>query len=253
MIGNSLIAYNRLDQQVQRLARSLDSAKRDYFVACIAPGGYRICQHRADMLNEQKNSLLREALVSGSEATLNWDFVIMQAQSQVVGFGPDDAETKELFSCAPTIHQAATKDGAATVLMMTWGYWNGDRRNPNRYPDFMAMSQRLEEGYLRLARELEASNGVPCLVVPVGLAFRAVYEDELAWGEDPKSKESLFRGLYLDDRHPSLAGTYLTAAVVVAKLMAAPVEKATWVPPDLDKKVAAYLRRIADDVVFGGR
>ncbi len=253
MLGNSLTYYNDLNQQVERLAESMDIEERDVFAVRIAPGGYRICQHRGDMLNEQQNPLLRQALISGSEAVRNWDFVILQARSQVPGFGPDNGETRELFSCAPAIHNAAIKAGAATALLMTWGYWDGDRRNPNRYPDFMTMSNRIEEGYLRLARELEAASGDPCLVIPAGLAFRAVFEDEMARGVNPKSKDSLFRALYFDNGHPSLAGSYLTAAVVVTTLMAVPVEPATWAPPTLDKKVASYLRRIADEVVSGRR
>lgn len=253
MIGNSLTYYNDLDQLVEQLAESTDSGGRDVFVARIAPSGYKIVQHRSDLLDEHRDPPLRQVLVSGPEGLRHWDFVVLQAQSQTPGFSPLNLEMRELFSAAAEIHDIATKGGATTVLLMTWGFWNGDAHNVLLYPDFLTMSRRLETGYFRLGRELTSRNGERCLVAPAGVAFRAVFEDEIELGINPKSRESLFRGLYTDDRHPTLAGSYLAAAVVVAKIMAVPVEPATWVPHGLDREVAERLRRIADEVVIGGR
>jgi hypothetical protein len=253
MVGNSLTYYNDLDQLVEKLAEATVPSEGDVFVARIAPGGYKIAQHRTDLLDEHRDPPLRQVLLSGPDAVRDWDFVILQAQSQIPGFDPMNPETRELFSAAATIHDIAAKGGATTVLLMTWGFWGGDTQNVLLYPDFVTMSRRLEAGYVRLARALTSSTAERCLVAPAGVAFRAVFEQEIAMGIDPKSKESLFRALYADDRHPTLAGSYLAAAVVVATIMAAPVEPATWVPHGLDRDVAAYLRRIADEVAIGGR
>jgi hypothetical protein len=253
MVGNSLTYYNNLDQLVEKLAESTDSGGRDVFVARIAPSGYKIVEHRSDLLDENRDPPLRQVLVSGPERVRDWDFVILQAQSQTPGFSRSNSSTRQLFSAAAEIHDIATKGGATTVLLMTWGFWNGDAHNVLLYPDFLTMSRRLETGYFRLARKLTSWNGERCLVAPAGVAFRAVFEDEIETGIDPKSRDSLFRGLYADDRHPTLAGSYLAAAVVVAKIMAVSIQSATWVPDGLDRDVAARLRRIADEVVIGGR
>lgn len=251
LVGNSLARNNDLAQLVEKLAEAAIPDGRDVYAAPIAPAGYRLEQHRTDLLDQQRNPPLRQALISGSEAVRDWDFVILQPQSQIPGFAAVNAETSDLFSAATTIHDIVDMGGATTVLLMTWGFWNGDIRNILLYPDFMTMSRRLEAGYVLLASRLASTNSKPCVVAPVGLAFRAVFEEESAMGIDPKSAGSLFRGLYVDDRHPSLAGSYLAAAVLVGTIMAVPVGPAAWVPQGLDSNVAARLRRTADSVVSG--
>ncbi len=251
MVGNSLTHYNQLDQLFEKLAEAAPPGGIDICAVRITPGGYNLAQHRSDLLDEHRDPVLRKALVSGPEGVRAWDFVVLQEQSQTPGFDSMNPEWRDLSAAAATIHDIAAKGGATTVLLMTWGFWNGDFYHLPLYPDFMTMSRRLEAGYLLLAGQLASSSANRCLVAPAGVAFRAVFEEEHAMGIDPKAKGSLFRGLYADDRHPTLAGSYLAAAVLVGTILAVPVEPATWVPHGLDPDVAARLRRIADDVVRG--
>ena len=39
-------------------------------------------------------------------------------------------------------------EGAAMMLMMTWGRRDGDAINPTLYPNYTVMQDRLEEGYI---------------------------------------------------------------------------------------------------------
>ncbi len=88
------------------------------------------------------------------------------------------------------------------------------------------MSQRLEQGYRYLARQFTASNGKSTLMAPASPVFRGAYQEEPARGVDPKSELSLFRQLYVDDSHPSVAGTYLTAFAIVGFLFDVSVSEA---------------------------
>lgn len=252
MLGNSLTHSNNLDQMVERIAESIDGLDKDVFVLRIAPGGYYMIDHRDDLFDAKKNSTLRQVLVSGTESMRKWDYVVFQEQSQMPGFDHvENQKTSETFQAATEIHQQASLTGATSVLMMTWGFWDGDsyQMNLHLYPDFLTMSQRLEQGYLHLARQFTASNDMTTIIAPAGLAFRAVYQEELARGVNPISEASLFRRLYVDDRHPSIAGSYLAASVIVASLFDVSVKGAGWVPGGLDQEEAARLRRIADKVV----
>jgi hypothetical protein len=87
-------------------------------------------------------------------------------------------------------------------------------------------------------------------IAPAGLAFKAVYDRDVAAGRDPKASTSLFAQLYgPDSKHPSAPGTYVVACVVTATIYAVD-------PTTLDDGVAGIadgtkviLRAIARDVV----
>ena len=116
-----------------------------------------------------------------------WDVVVLQGHS-LEAIEHDRAPG---FARALTVFSGRIRAaGARPVLFMTWAY--ADR------PD---MTPRLDEAFTRLGAELDLE------VVPVGLAFARALEE--------------MPGLALhtaDKIHPSLAGTYLAAAVFYAAL-----------------------------------
>src|SRR6478735_6308907 len=108
------------------------------------------------------------------------------------------------------------KHGAKPVYFMSWAY-----------QDKPEMTAQLAEAYTREANANDA------LVIPAGLAFAKVQ------AERPEI------GLYIaDKRHPTLAGTYLAAAVSYAAVFgASPVDLPY--TAGLEPKQAAYLQQVA--------
>lgn len=106
--------------------------------------------------------------------------------------------------------------GARPVFFMSWAY-----------KDKPEMTAGLAEAYTRAGNENEA------LVIPAGLAFAR------AMAERPALD------LYVADlRHPSLAGTYLAAAVTYAAILNRSPEENRYTA-GLPAEDAAFLRRVA--------
>ncbi len=127
----------------------------------------------------------------------NWDFVVIQDQSQKPGLG--GPYTEGFHAAANGLCEAIEKQGAKPCLFMTWGRRDGDKRNKQIYPDFITMHGKISSSYQKAAEE----NRV--LLSPVGHAFAIVH------GKD----KALFRKLYKNDgSHPSVEGGYLAACVM---------------------------------------
>jgi len=238
-IGNSLTSTNDLPAAVQALASAHVQGWAGVSVEAVAPGGKLLSGHLLD-LQDAGTSL--HALL-GSSA--RWDFVVLQEQSQIPGLEPTDRWRTESAAAAASLAATAREAGATPVLYMTWGFWSGDPTLPALYPDFPTMAERLDQGYLDMARAIQP----PPLVAPVGRGFRAAYDDT------PGALEpgSLFRRLYADDRHPTPLGTYLASAVIVGTLSGEPVAGVSYTPAGVSPAEAAVLQRWAGDVVFAGR
>lgn len=112
--------------------------------------------------------------------------------------------------------ETVRQNGARPVFFMSWAY-----------ADAPEMTAPLAEAYTRLG------NATGALVIPAGLAFAR------ALAERPETP------LYVaDKRHPTLAGTYLAAAVSYAALFgASPVDLGY--TAGLDPALAAFLQRVA--------
>lgn len=184
-IGNSYTAVNDLPNTVKNLALSMGDT---LIVDSYTPGGYTFNMHSTDA-----NALAKIQLG-------NWDFVVLQAQSQEPSFPPAQVQTQ-------TYPYAATLDSlihvfnpcAETVFYMTWGRKNGDAANCASYPvicTYEGMQMRLRESYLEMTQDNQASCS------PVGVAWRTF--------------RNLYPGVELyqpDESHPSTQGTYLAACV----------------------------------------
>ena len=146
-------------------------------------------------------------------ASRNWDVVVLQGQSR-------EAIDKEMAagfeSTARTYSEAIRARGSVPVLFMTWAYAG--------QPE---MTAQLATEFGHLGKKLDV------MVIPVGLAFgRAMDTINGVVLHDP------------DTKHPSLAGTYLAAAVFYASLYGK-----SPVPLDynagLDETIALQLRQAA--------
>lgn len=182
-IGNSYTGSNNLPKLIHDAALSAgDSLIYD----SRTPGGARLLNHSADPATIAK-------IYSD-----NWDFVVIQAQSQEPSWSDAQVAT-EVFPHAQILCDTIRANDTCSkpVFYMTWGRENGDANNCPFAPwvcTYEGMDSVLNKNY----RQMGADNNA--LVSPVGAAWRYVRENH--------------PGIQLytaDGSHPSLAGSYLAA------------------------------------------
>jgi hypothetical protein len=236
-VGNSYTYYNDLDQLVASFATSLPGAPI-VTASRVASGGYRLPQHEADAARDATPL----AAFLGAGPYPSWTFVVLQDQSQIPGFPESQQERIDSVAASVELARRATEHRATTLLFQTWGRRNGDSTNPDRFPDFLTMNNLLAEGYAQMEQAIRAA-GYPVRRVPVGAAFAAIREGDLAAGKDPLDSASLFFRLYASDgSHPSLEGSYLAAATFVCTLGDTAAPPFAFSPSTLDAADAARLQ-----------
>lgn len=112
----------------------------------------------------------------------DWDIVILQEQSQtpIINY-------YNFFEYAEKLNEEIKKSGAETIMFMTW-----ERPDSVQYN---VTTEAIDKAYTALGQQLDVK------VAPVGLAFSN------ALRERPDLK------LYIEDGHPTLAGSYLATCV----------------------------------------
>ena len=178
-------------------------------------------QNRVRSMTISGGKLYEHAGLQAMAESENWDIVILQGHS----LGP--IEGAEKFISAATEHAEVIRAaGAEPMLFMTWAY-----------TDRPEMTEVLDAAYSKLGEDLDAE------VAPAGLAFEHVTRERPALALRTNDK-----------RHPSLAGTYLTACVFYASLQDRSPEGIEYTA-GLEADVAAYLQSIAWEVVqqYGAR
>ena len=181
-IGNSFTSVNNLPDLFTKLGTSGGHpVKTDMY----APGGYRLIQHMSDPAVTQK-------LIDKK-----WDYVVLQEQSQVPAI--ENEKNAGMYPAVRGFDGRIKTSGAVPILYMTWGRKNGCPEIG--CADYGSMQEKLTAGYMAIAGELSME------VAPVGVAWKAAHE------RNPSLE------LWADDGiHPSLAGSYLAAAVFYAIL-----------------------------------
>ena len=116
----------------------------------------------------------------------NWDYVIIQEQSQMPVFQPPVT-----LKYAALLAGAAAKTGAKPVFYLTWAY----RDKPE-------MQAGLTKTYMRAGKDAN------CLVAPAGVAWEGV-----------RKKYPRIPLHAKDGKHPSVQGSYLTACVMYATIL----------------------------------
>jgi hypothetical protein len=217
-IGNSFTDANSMIEMVSRLSSRNTGAPRPIVALEYAPGGSTLQSAASDP------QLFR--LLMGA----HWNVVVLQEQSQL----PELPYwlTNSTLPAVAKLKTLITRDGAVPLLFETWGYRNGDLYNT---PDdnYTAMQNRLHQGYGYVGR----SQGID--IAPVGDAWA------LALREQPSLP--LWGG---DGHHPSVEGSYLTAAVISDTLAHLLPTQGDTTPTGsytagLDPTSAAWLRDIA--------
>jgi len=219
-LGNSYTAVNNLPLTIFKLA----SSKGDTLIYdSNTPGGYTLNGHSTNTTSLAK--------IQADD----WDFVVMQEQSQIPSFPPSQVATDCLPYGEILVDSIRSNFSCSEPLFyMTWGRKYGDAGNCAVWPPvctYEGMQWRLRWGYLELAANNNAS------VAPVGLAW---YNSIMA-----DSTLDLYSG---DFSHPNLFGTYLTACVFYATIFRKnPVGVTNY---NIDSVSASFLQNIAYQTVF---
>lgn len=149
-------------------------------------------------------------------AAEKWDVIVFQAHS-LETFGDDEAAA--FHDGMKRLARIARDNDAAPVLFMTWAY----KSQPG-------MTPTLQRHYARAAAANDAA------LVPVGTAFAS------AFAQRPELALRM-----ADDKHPTLAGTYLAACVFYAVLHDASPAGLAYTA-GLEPEDAAFLQRVAAEV-----
>jgi len=182
-IGNSYTAGNNLPQMVYDVA---SSAGDTLIFDSNTPGGMTFQGHSTN------------AITIAKIQTGNWDFVVLQEQSQRPSF-PDAQVQVEVFPYATILDSMVNTHNpcAETMFFMTWGRKNGDASNCAVWPPvctYEGMDSLLHLRYMMMAEMNDA------VVSPVGAVWRYL-----------RTHHPTIELYQSDESHPSVAGSYAAA------------------------------------------
>jgi hypothetical protein len=191
-IGNSFFYYNNNLGNHVALMLAAGAPKQALRSTLVGIGGSGLDWHDVESYFRPnaigRYTIGRDNIVSfNPPADRLFDVAVMVDCSQC----PVNPDLKDSFTEYAKRHaDTARRHGARPVFFMSWAY-----------ADKPEMTDQLAEAYTR------AGNDSDALVIPAGLAFALVVE------QHPNTN------LYdADKRHPSLAGTYVAAAVTYMTL-----------------------------------
>jgi PKD repeat protein len=216
-IGNSYVYTFDLPAVLKSLAES----KGDILtVASKTNGGYTFQSHVNDPVTYTKIALT------------DWNYVVLQGQSQEPSFPYEQVNTTTLpFALQLADSVYANSPCSQVQYFMTWGRQNGDPQWDS-INTFDKMNERLRDAYLRIAENANAS------VAAAGPAWKYV--------RDNHPSINLFS---TDGSHPSFAGTYLNACVFYSSLYHKSPEGANFIG-SLDQATAQTLQQVAKMTVL---
>lgn len=190
------------------------------------PGGYTFESHSTN------------STTLGKIASRNWDFVVLQQQSQMPAFPPSQVAI-QTYPFAETLVDSIKSNHQCSepIFFMTWGRRDGDQSNCAGYPPlctFEGMNARLRASYLEMGFDNDAT------VAPCGAA----------WHQMSIENSTFWNGLYSGDgSHPSAWGTYLNACVFYATIFR---KSPVGIPfySNISQQDAEGLQQLAEDIVL---
>lgn len=187
IIGNSYTFYNDLPNVLQALSSKTKCPLKveSYTAGAMSLRGF---------LDDPQHAKAKQLVESG-----NYDWLILQDQSQTPAYKPD--ETMDSVKRWAAI---AKKHNTKVLLFLTWAHASqeGGKMTP-----LVAMQEQTSTTYCKAAVENKVK------VAPVGEAWAK-------WYQKNPNKE-----LHLDDlSHPNASGTYLAACVIHASISGKPVK-----------------------------
>ena len=220
-LGNSYTYVNTLPAMVAECAAS---DEKEIIQSSNTPGGYTFQGH---LTNATSQDLIQQG---------DWDFVVLQEQSQIPSFPLDQVEV-ECFPFAAQLNDSILHYNpcAETVFYMTWGRQNGDAQNCGSWPPvctYEGMDDLLNERYRIMAEDNQA------IISPVGAVWRYIRTNN--------PEINLYNP---DGSHPSIEGTYAAAISFYTILFREDPTTLTY-NSTVDPATAAIIRDAVKAVVF---
>lgn len=220
-IGNSYTAANDLPFMVSRMANSTDDI---LIFDSNTPGGFRLMDHASNATTLSKIN------------AENWDYVVLQAQSQETALDEPQKEA-ELYPFAESLSYAIRANNSCSQPMfyMTWGRKNGD---PNLCPylpwvcTYEGMDDAIRATYVFMSETNETE------LSPVGAVWRYIRENH--------SGINLYDA---DESHPSIAGSYAAACTFYTMIYKKDPSEIGW-NSTLSEEEANIIKEAAKVIVF---
>lgn len=221
-VGNSYTYVNDLPNLVKQIALSFgDTLVHE----SSTPGGSNFNAHST---NTQTLNKINQQ---------QWDYVVLQAQSQEPSLPPSYVNTNVL-PAAQVLIDAIESNSLCTepLFFMTWGRKFGDASNCVAYPPvctYLGMQERLRTRYLDMTFIHDASCS------PVGMAWKKSIEID--------STLNLYSS---DNSHASIYGSYLAACTFYASIFKKSAVGSTYWPNAIDSASAYILQQIGSSTVL---
>ena len=221
-IGNSYTYVNDLPNLVKEIALSFgDTLIHD----SSTPGGANF--------NGHSSSTQTLAKINQQQ----WDYVVLQAQSQELSFSPFQVAS-DSYPYAEILVDSIFANSSCTepLFFMTWGRKYGDQSNCQFYPPvctYLGMQQRLRESYL----DMTFTHNTSCS--PVGMAWKKSIEID--------STLNLYSS---DNSHPSIYGSYLAACTFYTSIFKKSAVGSSYWPNAIDSATAYSLQQIGSSTVL---
>ena len=224
-LGNSYTASNNLPNIVEDIANSMGDF---LYTESNIIGGATLQMHA-------NNNTSNDLIMTG-----NWDYVILQEQSQYPSFPLWQVE-QDVFPYASQLNELITNynECGETIFFMTWGRENGDINNCPNWPPvctYEGMDDLLHERYLMMANQNEA------LVSPVGAVWRHI--------RDADYDLDLYSP---DGSHPSPVGSYIAGVCFYTTLFQKDPTEIPWNGKDnwnINEPDALLIKEIVKEVVY---
>jgi PKD repeat protein len=222
-IGNSYTSYNNLPQLVQSLSTS---AGKTLNIDSSIPGGYLMSSH------------LNDATTFAKISQGNWDYVVLQEQSQIptIEFYRDNDMYPAMTDLKALIEQY--NPCAKIITYMTWGRrYGGQQCDPSGtycspvFANFNQMQNSLTSAYLEISEQLN----VQC--APVGVVWQNILNN---------STHVLHSG---DNSHPNIDGSYVAACTIFSSIWKQGASGLSYTA-GLSSTLAQYYQLISDNTLF---
>ncbi len=222
-IGNSYTSVNNLPLLVKNLSTS---AGKTLNIDSNMPGGYLMSSH------------LNEATTLSKISQGNWDYVILQEQSQIPTI--DYYRYNDMYPAMTDLKSVIEQYNpcAKIITYMTWGRrFGGQQCDPigtNCSPvftNFNHMQDSLTSAYLEISEQLN----IQC--APVGVTWQYILNDTTL---------VLHSG---DNSHPNIDGSYVAALSIFSSIWKLGTSGLTYTA-GLSNQLAQYYQSKSDNTIF---
>jgi PKD repeat protein len=222
-IGNSYTSVNNLPLLVKNLSTS---AGKTLNIDSNMPGGYLMSSH------------LNDATTFSKISQGNWDYVILQEQSQIPTI--DYYRYNDMYPAMTDLKSVIEQYNpcAKIITYMTWGRrFGGQQCDPSGtycspvFANFNHMQDSLTSAYLEISEQLN----IQC--APVGVTWQNILNDTTL---------VLHSG---DNSHPNIDGSYVAALTIFSSIWKQSSFGLTYTA-GLTSQLAQYYQSKSDNTVF---